>query len=225
MSTLRPLLSGGAAKARSSARSTPHLCEIHPSCLCRWFISFAAHCVIKGTAPKRDRSIAVEEAPESCRKTQKPMIRCAIYTRKSSKESLDQAFNSLDAQHEACAACVASQRHEGWKLIPDRFDDGETGRFEPYIRTRISLTRLTPACRRQSWMDTSRSTFQSRGFSATAFRWTGTTWHASSGPRDPRTPAARSKGVADLNNNRCRTRTCRFPVLPGYLPVWPNFLP
>ena len=56
--------------------------------------------------------------------TQKPVIRCAIYTRKSSDEGLDQAFNSLDAQHEACAAYIASQRHEGWKLVPDRFDDG-----------------------------------------------------------------------------------------------------
>ncbi|MFN4155121.1 MAG: recombinase family protein [Paracoccaceae bacterium] len=55
---------------------------------------------------------------------QKPMIRCAIYTRKSSDEGLEQAFNSLDAQHEACAAYIASQRHEGWKLVPDRFDDG-----------------------------------------------------------------------------------------------------
>jgi DNA invertase Pin-like site-specific DNA recombinase len=56
--------------------------------------------------------------------SQKPVIRCAIYTRKSSDEGLDQAFNSLDAQHEACAAYVSSQRHEGWKLVPDRFDDG-----------------------------------------------------------------------------------------------------
>ncbi len=56
--------------------------------------------------------------------SQKPVIRCAIYTRKSTDEGLDQAFNSLDAQHEACAAYIASQRHEGWKLIPDRFDDG-----------------------------------------------------------------------------------------------------
>jgi site-specific DNA recombinase len=56
--------------------------------------------------------------------TQKPVIRCAIYTRKSSDEGLDQSFNSLDAQHEACAAYIASQRHEGWKLVPDRFDDG-----------------------------------------------------------------------------------------------------
>ena len=56
--------------------------------------------------------------------TQKPVIRCAIYTRKSSDEGLDQAFNSLDAQAEACAAYIVSQRHEGWKLVSDRFDDG-----------------------------------------------------------------------------------------------------
>lgn len=41
-------------------------------------------------------------------------IRCAIYTRKSSEEGLEQEFNSLDAQHEACAAYVASQRHGNW---------------------------------------------------------------------------------------------------------------
>ena len=51
-------------------------------------------------------------------------IRCAIYTRKSSEEGLEQSFNSLDAQHEACAAYVASQKHEGWILARDRFDDG-----------------------------------------------------------------------------------------------------
>jgi site-specific DNA recombinase len=51
-------------------------------------------------------------------------IRCAIYTRKSSDDGLEQEFNSLDAQYEACVAYVASQRHEGWKLIPDRYDDG-----------------------------------------------------------------------------------------------------
>jgi DNA invertase Pin-like site-specific DNA recombinase len=54
----------------------------------------------------------------------KPNIRCAIYTRKSSDEGLDQEFNSLDAQHEACAAYIASQRHEGWKMLPARYDDG-----------------------------------------------------------------------------------------------------
>ncbi|WP_029041514.1 recombinase family protein [Cucumibacter marinus] len=51
-------------------------------------------------------------------------IRCAIYTRKSSEEGLDQDFNSLDAQYEASAAYVASQKHEGWKLVRDRYDDG-----------------------------------------------------------------------------------------------------
>ena len=54
----------------------------------------------------------------------KPKIRCAIYTRKSSEEGLDQEFNSLDAQYEACAAYVASQKHEGWVLLKDRYDDG-----------------------------------------------------------------------------------------------------
>ncbi|WP_425052788.1 recombinase family protein [Psychromarinibacter sp. S121] len=54
----------------------------------------------------------------------RPMIRCAIYTRKSSDEGLGQDFNSLDAQHEACAAYIASQKHEGWKLLPARYDDG-----------------------------------------------------------------------------------------------------
>ncbi|WP_298846526.1 recombinase family protein [uncultured Ruegeria sp.] len=51
-------------------------------------------------------------------------IRCAIYTRKSSEDGLDQDFNSLDAQYEACAAYVASQRHEGRTLLSGRYDDG-----------------------------------------------------------------------------------------------------
>jgi len=50
--------------------------------------------------------------------------RCAVYTRKSTDEGLDQEFNSLDAQYEACAAYVASQRHEGWTLARERYDDG-----------------------------------------------------------------------------------------------------
>ena len=54
----------------------------------------------------------------------KPHIRCAIYTRKSSDEGLDQNFNSLDAQAEACAAYIASQRHEGWIASKTRYDDG-----------------------------------------------------------------------------------------------------
>jgi site-specific DNA recombinase len=51
-------------------------------------------------------------------------IRCAIYTRKSTEEGLEQEFNSLDAQREACAAYVLSQRHEGWTLLPNLYDDG-----------------------------------------------------------------------------------------------------
>jgi site-specific DNA recombinase len=54
----------------------------------------------------------------------KTPIRCAIYTRKSSDEGLEQAFNSLDAQREACAAYVASQKGQGWRLLPHRYDDG-----------------------------------------------------------------------------------------------------
>jgi DNA invertase Pin-like site-specific DNA recombinase len=50
--------------------------------------------------------------------------RCAIYTRKSSEEGLEQAFNSLDAQREACEAYIRSQRQEGWHLFAARFDDG-----------------------------------------------------------------------------------------------------
>jgi site-specific DNA recombinase len=50
--------------------------------------------------------------------------RCAIYTRKSSEYNLELAFNSLDAQREACEAYIKSQAHEGWRLIPGRYDDG-----------------------------------------------------------------------------------------------------
>ena len=54
----------------------------------------------------------------------KKTIRCAIYTRKSHEEGLEQDFNSLDAQWEACKAYVESQKHEGWKLLSERYDDG-----------------------------------------------------------------------------------------------------
>src|SRR5688500_9888895 len=50
--------------------------------------------------------------------------RCALYTRKSSEEGLDQAFNSLHAQREACAAYVASQRQQGWQTLAAAYDDG-----------------------------------------------------------------------------------------------------
>ena len=51
-------------------------------------------------------------------------IRCAIYTRKSSEEGLDQEFNFLHAQREACAAYISSQKHEGWVALPEHYDDG-----------------------------------------------------------------------------------------------------
>jgi site-specific DNA recombinase len=60
---------------------------------------------------------------EPTRRTSK-RLRCAIYTRKSSDEGLEQAFNSLDAQREACAAFVLSQKHEGWSVLPTLYDDG-----------------------------------------------------------------------------------------------------
>lgn len=59
-----------------------------------------------------------DRAPKSSRK------RCAIYTRKSTEEGLEQAFNSLDAQREACEAYIRSQAGEGWRTLADRYDDG-----------------------------------------------------------------------------------------------------
>ncbi len=50
--------------------------------------------------------------------------RCATYTRKSSEEGLEQDFNSLDAQREACEAYIRSQKSEGWKLVRTHYDDG-----------------------------------------------------------------------------------------------------
>jgi site-specific DNA recombinase len=56
--------------------------------------------------------------------TNQPVVRCAIYTRKSTTENLDMAFNSLDAQREACEAYITSQKHEGWIALPEQYDDG-----------------------------------------------------------------------------------------------------
>ena len=55
---------------------------------------------------------------------ERKVFRCAIYTRKSTEHNLDLEFNSLDAQREACEAYIKSQAHEGWRLIPDHYDDG-----------------------------------------------------------------------------------------------------
>src|SRR5680860_509077 len=69
----------------------------------------------KGPAMAKSR----EPATRSSRR-----LRCAVYIRKSSDEGLEQAFNSLDAQREACAAYVLSQKHEGWSVLPTLYDDG-----------------------------------------------------------------------------------------------------
>jgi site-specific DNA recombinase len=52
------------------------------------------------------------------------VIRCAVYTRKSTEHNLDLEFNSLDAQRESCETYIKSQMHQGWQLLPDRYDDG-----------------------------------------------------------------------------------------------------
>src|ERR1044072_349252 len=76
-----------------------------------------------------------EKTPRSLGKK----ARCAIYTRKSSDEGLEQAFNSLDAQREACAAFILSQKHEGWSVLPVQYDDGG---YSGGTMERPALTRL-----------------------------------------------------------------------------------
>jgi site-specific DNA recombinase len=66
---------------------------------------------------------AINESDKTPRRSAKK-ARCAIYTRKSSEEGLEQAFNSLDSQREACAAFILSQKHEGWTVLPALYDDG-----------------------------------------------------------------------------------------------------
>jgi DNA invertase Pin-like site-specific DNA recombinase len=65
--------------------------------------------------PKRSLGVAKKSSHK---------LRCAIYTRKSTEEGLAQDFNSLDAQREACEAFIASQKHEGWVVLPNHYDDG-----------------------------------------------------------------------------------------------------
>jgi len=61
---------------------------------------------------------------DTTRNTESGTIRCAVYTRKSTDEGLEQEFNSLDAQRESAEAFIRSQRHEGWLCLPERYDDG-----------------------------------------------------------------------------------------------------
>lgn len=71
-------------------------------------------------------------------------MRCAIYTRKSTEEGLERDFNSLQAQREACEAFIKSQRQEGWRLLPDAYDDGG---FSGGTLERPGLQRLLEAVR------------------------------------------------------------------------------
>ena len=70
---------------------------------------------------------------------QRGRVRCAIYTRKSSEEGLEQEFNSLQAQREACEAFINSQRHEGWVCLRTGYDDGG---FSGATMDRPALQRL-----------------------------------------------------------------------------------
>ncbi len=71
--------------------------------------------------------MTVATASRRKRKTSKkttPSVRCAIYTRKSTEEGLEQEFNTLDAQRESAEAYITSMKHEGWTCLPQLYDDG-----------------------------------------------------------------------------------------------------
>ena len=88
--------------------------------------------------------------------TDRAKFRCAVYTRKSSEEGLEQEFNSLDAQREACEAYIVSQKHEGWITLAARYDDGaySGGTME---RQRCSACSKTFAPARSKWSSSIRS--------------------------------------------------------------------
>src|SRR5207237_8578144 len=71
--------------------------------------------------PGRPRRCRMNRTAKQGTQTQ---VRCAIYTRKSTEEGLEQEFNSLDAQREASEAYIASQKNEGWTCLETRYDDG-----------------------------------------------------------------------------------------------------
>src|SRR5690606_39607989 len=72
--------------------------------------------------PQEPQGAEISKPPEKSKPVRK--LRCAVYTRKSSEEGLEQEFNSLHAQREACESYIASQRSEGWVLVRDQYDDG-----------------------------------------------------------------------------------------------------
>ena len=79
-------------------------------------------CWLLTPAPRQSLPTSSKGAP--MKPTERKSFRCAIYTRKSTEHNLDLEFNSLDAQREACEAYIKSQAHEGWRLVPDHYDDG-----------------------------------------------------------------------------------------------------
>jgi site-specific DNA recombinase len=96
----------------------------------------------------------------------KRKVRCAIYCRKSSEEGLEQSFNSLDAQREACAAYIDSQRHEDWLALDDRYDDGgysggtlERPALQRLIRDIEAGTVDTVVCYKIDWLSRSLTDF------------------------------------------------------------------
>src|SRR6266436_5225046 len=83
------------------------------------------HAVVRATVFRnqtRVRKCQIAGGPMSSDRI--TVMRCAIYTRKSSEEGLEQSFNSLDAQRESCEAFISSQMHEGWRVVATRYDDG-----------------------------------------------------------------------------------------------------
>jgi hypothetical protein len=83
--------------------------------------------------------------------------RCAIYTRKSSEEGLEQDFNSLDAQREACEAFIKSQTGEGWRLFKQHYDDGGLSGATMSVRPCSGCWRIFVRVR-STWWSFTRST-------------------------------------------------------------------
>src|SRR5438309_2584765 len=93
--------------------------------------------------------------------------RCAVYTRKSSEEGLEQDFNSLHAQREACEAFIKSQAGEGWRLFKTAYDDGG---LSGATMERPALQRLLEDIRRRQRWTTASRFFLRRTFTRT-WRW------------------------------------------------------
>ena len=90
--------------------------------------------------------------------TMKRPVRCAIYTRKSTEEGLEQDFNSLDAQRESCAAYIVSQKAEGWIAVPNRYDDGGYLRRHPGTPGAEATSCRHRSRARSTWSWSTRST-------------------------------------------------------------------